>query len=182
MRQAARPQQQGGGKGGTGLALPVRQKVLAYLVRFSQGRTEVAVFDHVDAPEAGAQVPAGSIEAGESPEQACLREVAEESGVSNGRILRSVGVYDYAHATRGELHRRHVFLVAAPPGVPDAWIHRVSGPGDDRGLAFRFFWLEPGEAVVRLAGHQGAYLEQAVMGGLCRTEPQGGEAHWGPRG
>lgn len=73
------------------MSLPVRQKVLAYLVRFSEGVPEVAVFDHVDAPAAGTQVPAGTLEEGESLEAACLREVAEESGVTSARVLRFVG-------------------------------------------------------------------------------------------
>jgi|GEM_PF-500113 len=145
------------------MSLPVRQKVLAYLVRFPEGVPQVAVFDHVDAPEAGTQVPAGTLEEGESPEAACLREVAEESGVTSARVLRFVGTYDYTHRARRELHRRHVFLLSAPGDLPDTWTHSVTGPGEDRGMPFRYFWLPPEEALARLAGEQGAYLQDAVM-------------------
>ena len=51
-------------------------RVYAYIVR--KGR--VAVFAHPD-PDAGVQVPGGGVEAGESLEEAVLREVAEESGL-----------------------------------------------------------------------------------------------------
>lgn len=141
----------------------VRDKVVAYLVRFTGGVTQVAVFDHVDAPEAGTQVPAGTMEEGESPEAACLRELTEESGVTSARILRCVGTYDYVHQTRQELHRRHVFLVTALEDLPETWTHVVTGPGLDRDMPFRFFWLPAEELPTRLAGEQGAYLEDAVM-------------------
>ena len=45
-------------------------KVLAYVTRLRNGDVELLVFDHRDAPEAGIQVPAGTIEPGESPDVA----------------------------------------------------------------------------------------------------------------
>ena len=45
---------------------------------------ELLVFRH---PLAGIQVPAGTVEFGEAPEQAVIREVAEESGIRQSKIL-----------------------------------------------------------------------------------------------
>lgn len=45
------------------------RKAFAYI---TQGNS-LLIFEHEDAPEAGIQVPAGSIEAGETPEEAALR-------------------------------------------------------------------------------------------------------------
>jgi len=49
------------------------QKVLAYVT----WGDKLLVFSHPDFPEAGIQVPAGTIEPGEEPEAAVLREAFE---------------------------------------------------------------------------------------------------------
>lgn len=141
---------------------PVRHKVLAYLLRTTDGAPEVAVFDHVDYPEAGTQVPSGTIDPGESPQDACLREVAEEAGITDAQILAKIGVFEFVHHHRRERHHRHVFALAVPTEVPDEWIHEVSGSGGDRGLKFRFSWMDASEAVSRLVAEQGTYLVATV--------------------
>jgi len=52
-------------------------KVVVYLVH----RGHLLVFIHPDAPEAGIQVPAGSVEPGEHPSTAARRELEEETGI-----------------------------------------------------------------------------------------------------
>ncbi len=42
---------------------------------------ELLVFQHAGMPEAGLQVPGGTVEQGETPNDAVAREVLEESGV-----------------------------------------------------------------------------------------------------
>lgn len=60
-------------------------KVVSYVVRDRQ----LLVFSHDDIPleVVGVQVPAGTIEPGEQPEVAAVREVLEETGVRT-RIVR----------------------------------------------------------------------------------------------
>lgn len=82
-------------------------KVVAYVVHDDR----LLVFTHDDVPleVAGVQVPAGTIEPGESPEAAIVREVLEESGVQ-ARIVRSLGVERYdVWPTKPEIHERHFF-------------------------------------------------------------------------
>jgi 8-oxo-dGTP pyrophosphatase MutT (NUDIX family) len=60
------------------------EKVAAFVTRDRDdpaGRREFLVFRH-DNPAAGIQVPAGTVEPGESPREAVLREVAEEAGLT----------------------------------------------------------------------------------------------------
>ena len=56
-------------------------------------------------------LPKGHIEEGETPEQAALREVAEETGI-NGEITRSLGVIDFWFMASGKrIHKTvHHFL------------------------------------------------------------------------
>ena len=63
-----------------------KQKVVCYIVR--DGR--LLVFKHLDEPwdESGLQVPAGSIKADETPEDAAIREASEETGLIALRLVR----------------------------------------------------------------------------------------------
>jgi ADP-ribose pyrophosphatase YjhB (NUDIX family) len=59
------------------LVSAVIRKVFAYI---TQGN-RLLVFRHADFPEAGLQVPAGTVRLDERPEDAVLREAFEETGV-----------------------------------------------------------------------------------------------------
>jgi 8-oxo-dGTP pyrophosphatase MutT (NUDIX family) len=62
-------------------------------------------------------LPKGHLEAGESPEQAAVREVWEETGI-RGRVLRKLGVIDFWFvADSHRVHKTvHHFLLAAESG------------------------------------------------------------------
>jgi 8-oxo-dGTP diphosphatase len=118
----------------------VRRRVLAYVTRTRAGRTELLVFDHRDHPRAGTQVPAGRVDAGETLEQCLRRELDEEAGLTNVRIVRELGTWN----TRYE---NHAFEVRVDrEGEADTWEHVVHGDGDDAGLVFCYRWVavEPG--------------------------------------
>jgi ADP-ribose pyrophosphatase YjhB (NUDIX family) len=70
------------------------RKVAAVVVRASAGGDEVLVFEHPQ-PEGGvlAQLPAGTVEPGEAPLAAVVRELREETGVL-GEVVRLAGVVD----------------------------------------------------------------------------------------
>jgi 8-oxo-dGTP pyrophosphatase MutT (NUDIX family) len=133
-------------------APPIELKVLAYLTRRSIDGLQLLVFAHLDYPEAGIQVPGGKVEAGESCEAALLREVLEESGV----LLQAPGHRIAAYDNPEYNVRRYVFHVETV-GLPDDWVHVVSGTGEDEGLRFGYYWLALEEARTAL-GWQGAFV------------------------
>lgn len=140
----------------------VKDKALAYVIREAPAGPQVLVFEQEARPEQGIQVPAGTVDAGETAEAACVRELDEEAGIlTNGRA-RMVGVFAYFHPQKRERHRRHVFRFDAPDGLPPAWTHVVSGTGNDRGRRLRYFWCDAAVAESTLAASQGAYLPAAV--------------------
>ncbi len=51
------------------------RKVLAYITRQRGNETQLLVFEHLDFPDAGVQVPKGTVEPGEAIERAAQREV-----------------------------------------------------------------------------------------------------------
>lgn len=102
-------------------------KACAIVVR---GSAELLVFRH---PRGGVQFVKGTIEAGEAPPQAALRELQEESGISGARIERDLGVWQ--SGLKSQLWSFHLCAVEAP--LPDKWVHRTKDGG---GLDFPFHW------------------------------------------
>ncbi|MCI3928085.1 NUDIX hydrolase [Streptomyces sp. AN091965] len=114
---------------------PPRIRVAAYVIRH-RITPELLVFDHVDMAEAGTQVPAGGVTAGESPEEAVLREVAEETGLLAVTVVRQIAVEDKPHPDTGQPRRTSFFYLRVPADTRDAWHHRVHSEGEDAGLVF----------------------------------------------
>jgi 8-oxo-dGTP pyrophosphatase MutT (NUDIX family) len=141
------------------VTLPRVGKVLCYVVRDGQ----VLVFRHRDHPDAGLQVPAGTLHEGEAPEVGAIRETEEETGRRGYRVVAKLGVYDYEFRNtfegieRHELHERHVFHLEPPPGQPESWSHLAEeGNGD---FWFEFSWASHGPDLV-LAGDQHELLDR----------------------
>jgi 8-oxo-dGTP diphosphatase len=114
-------------------------RVVAYVTRERDGRRELLVFDHRDHPDAGTQVPAGRLEAGEDLVPGLLRELREEAGLDDVRVVRALGEWDGELLGHGRGLRNHLFELEAP-GAPDTWEHTVAGDGDDAGLVFVYRW------------------------------------------
>ncbi len=125
-----------------------KEKAIVYVLRKVEARLEVLVFDHIDYPDVDRQVPGGGIEPGESKEKAALRELEEESGIMNARLIRYLGESQYENAYQKQLQRRHFFLVQGPEGLPNHWDHLVKSKGEDDGLAFHFYWRDLQEAEI----------------------------------
>ena len=64
------------------------EKVTAFITRQSKNGDDLLLFEH---PHAGIQIPAGTVEDGETPEQAVLREAIEETGLTSLSIRRYLG-------------------------------------------------------------------------------------------
>lgn len=143
----------------SGMPKPV-EKVLAYITRRGPNGTELLVFEHVGMPEAGTQVPAGTVEVGETPLEAVVREVEEETGLSLKIQGRHIGRFEWYRADRDELHYRNVFHFEITEPIADEWQHSVSGSGEDHQLSFQIHWLAIDEAPQALAVDQGIYTKQ----------------------
>jgi 8-oxo-dGTP pyrophosphatase MutT (NUDIX family) len=124
------------------------EKVLAYITRAGIGGPELLVFTQPAAPEGGVQVPGGTVDPGEPPDVAVLREVAEESGLSIGAIHGKLAEVLRDAPTHREL--RHVYCMEAPEGCNDAWDHSVTGGGEDCDLVFSYRWLPLEQAAAEL--------------------------------
>jgi 8-oxo-dGTP pyrophosphatase MutT (NUDIX family) len=132
----------------------VRQRVLAYVTRERHGRTELLVFEHRDDPQAGTQVPAGRLEAGETLHEGLLRELHEEAGIEDADVVRELQIL----GDRESEYEEHAFELHLRRDHPDSWDHVVQGDGDDAGMVFTYRWL-PVDSDIELWGGDPTYTQ-----------------------
>jgi 8-oxo-dGTP pyrophosphatase MutT (NUDIX family) len=141
---------------------PRTRKVLAYVTRGN----DLLVFEHRDYPEVGIQVPAGTVRAGEGLEDAVLREVFEETGLGNVRIVAYLGSFDYDMAQiRDEIQERHVYHLEVEGSAPTRWQHFETHDGQGTPTAFDCYWMNLDDPKLDLSAGQGQLL------GNIRTSP-----------
>lgn len=112
-----------------------RAKAVPIVWRTGPAGREWLVFSH---PLAGTQLVKGSIEPGESASEAALRELAEESGITQARCVRDLGSWEQGPA--GAVW--HFREVAVDTPLPGRWQHHTDDGG---GLVFRFWWWRPAD-------------------------------------
>jgi hypothetical protein len=112
-----------------------------------------------DVPRVGQATLAKSVEPGESPEEAALREANEETGLHSLRLVRKLGETDYDMSpSRNEVQHRHVFHLSTDEETPPRWVSYEEDPDDGSGvIRFECFWIPLTRGHV-LSGGQGALL------------------------
>lgn len=135
-------------------------KVVAYITHADQ----LLVFRHSQHPEAGIQVPAGSIEPGEDPAAAIIREAFEETGLEQLQLNRYLGEADHLFTHEGQkfIQKRHFYHLIYHDPARERWHYHEQDPADDSGrrIEFELFWVQLPDEVPELAGAQGILLER----------------------
>ena len=128
------------------------RKATAVVLRGPADAREVLVFEHpLEGGGSMTQLPAGTVEPGESPEAGVVRELWEETGVeaAGPRLAATL-----EEVVEGQQRRRWVFIVDAPDGLEEEWSYRC-----DCGAQTRCYWLPLGLAQIHEA--QQPWLEAA---------------------
>ena len=106
-------------------------KACPVVLRSSGNSLDILAFRH---PLAGSQLVKGTVDGNESASQAALRELAEESGISNATPIAELGEFVVA-----EESQRWSLILCDAPNLPETWEHFCE---DDGGHVFRFFWQD----------------------------------------
>ena len=142
--------------------LPVIKKVLAYITHHNQ----LLVFEHPLSPEAGIQVPAGTVQVDELPEDAVMREAQEETGLSILKYSAFLGEYlrDMSEFGKQEVHHRFFYHLTCTQDPPRTWRHGEYDPSETGVdyIPFDFYWVDLPDGVPNLAGEQDKMIDKLL--------------------
>jgi 8-oxo-dGTP diphosphatase len=137
---------------------PVIHKVFAYITH----QDRLLVFRHTDFPEAGIQVPAGTVMTNEELEVAVLREAEEETGLGDLRIKSYLGehIRNMEDVGKDEIHHRHFYHLLCGGDPAEEWLHDETDPSDGSPspIHFEFFWAEMPDQIPALIADHGIML------------------------
>ena len=138
-----------------------RRKVLAYIT----SNNRLLVFSHPHHPEAGIQVPAGTLGDDETPERAVMREALEETGLTELTLDCLLGeqIRDMADCNLDQIHHRYFFHLRCIGNPPATWRHIEEFPDDKSGEhIFEFFWARLPDRVPELTGEHGKMIPKLL--------------------
>ena len=136
----------------------ITQKVVAYIT----AGPWLLVFEHVRFPGAGVQVVQGTVEDGETPKGAVMREAEEETGLKGLTLISFLGCEEYELCRCGSHERQqrsfyHLDLEGPPV---ERWRHNEEHASDGSApIEFEFYWV-PLDEVPHLAAGQDRYLQE----------------------
>ena len=120
--------------------MKTRHRAYAYITSGSR----LLLFTQPGAPEAGIQVPAGTIEPGEKPEFAVMREAKEETGLTGLRYERFLArdTRDMRDCGSDELQHRWFFHLTVEAPTKETWRHGEHSENGSLIHPFDFFWAD----------------------------------------
>ena len=113
----------------------------AFILREVKGKLKIALAQHARTTKSWV-LPKGHVEAGETIEQAALREIYEETGLDNVQLIKHLGtILRESTKSNGDIEKKtiHLFLAYAPPNG------RSQTPTDPRFIEVS--WFLPQEAI-----------------------------------
>ena len=136
----------------------MKQKVFAYITQ----NNHLLVFRQPDFPEAGIQVPAGTLRPDETPEIGVLREAQEETRLNQLSIQQFLGeqIWQNPYTETSEIHHRYFFHLHCHEQTPPTWLHGENDPseGVQSFIRFELFWVPLIQVPTLIANHD-YYLE-----------------------
>ena len=113
-------------------------------------------------------MPSGSLEEGEDPREAVLREAYEETGLSELEFVSLLGDLDYTFqppdAEPIRIKRYFYHLSCPHPPQKSRWRHWENNPseGDEDRILFELYWVDYADGVPDLVGELGAMVDKLV--------------------
>ncbi|MEK5037058.1 NUDIX hydrolase [Sporosarcina sp. FSL K6-3457] len=135
--------------------MEMKRKVLAYITQGEEAQRKLLVFEHKEHPDAGLQVPGGTIETNELLIDALYREIEEETGIPRDHLelKGKVNKTNYFPPNKDIFYERNIFHLAYMGEKTSEWEHCVAGGGEDDGMIFCHRWVLIND-LPKLAGNQ----------------------------
>src|SRR6185312_4911877 len=123
--------------------MELKRKVLAYITKGEEDEREILVFEQKNNPDAGLQVPGGTIEENEFLIDALYREIEEETGIlrEDLELKGKVNKINYFPVHRHVVYERNIFHLTFNGIRQAGWEHCVEGGGKDDGRIFCDRWV-----------------------------------------
>jgi 8-oxo-dGTP diphosphatase len=138
----------------------MNEKVVAYITWGDR----LLILSHPLHPEAEIQVPSGTVEEGEAPGDAVLREAQEETGLVGLEIRSRLGSRDYDMSRFGApgVQRWHFYHLEFRGEAPEMWCHCDLHPSDGSlgPIEFELSWVSFPDSVPKLAGLYGDFISR----------------------
>jgi len=118
----------------------LRNRVFLYITRSN----ELLVFDHIDQRYLAPQIPGGTVECGEEPAVAALREATEETGLSGLRVVRLQGSCkeNLASVGKNEHIQAWFYHLETNEVTERRWRHVELDPSDGADpIEFELYWV-----------------------------------------
>ena len=129
------------------------KKVLGYLTRWNEEyrRHELLIFHHPVAKPNEAEVVRGTVENPTDLTAELIREMQEEAGLDSFQTIElfanNTGLFPKdIDIPEKEQQEHFAYHLIPSETLPDNWIHKVTGTGDDCGHHFSFSWIPLDEA------------------------------------
>jgi ADP-ribose pyrophosphatase YjhB (NUDIX family) len=105
-----------------------------------------------------AQFPGGTIDDGERVEDGLMREIFEETGLSDIEIVRQLGCSQYL-AWPEIVSLRHFYLLRCNEAMQESWIHyEMFSSEHDHPLPYQYSWMTKEDAMLNLGGDHQVFL------------------------
>lgn len=137
-------------------------KVTAYITRFHNGTQQLLVFKEEGYEYLGLQVPGGTVENNEDLLNAVIREVKEESGITNLTNIALLGDYTYSSEKLQSLVKRYYYQMEATS--PDQFTYIVQSNDEDNGWIYNYFWVDMNDKL-SLFSYLGVHLDKVGYSG-----------------
>lgn len=141
--------------------MEVKRKVLAYITKGENTEQKILVFEQKDHPEAGFQVPGGTIEDDELLIDALYREIEEETGLRREQLELKGKVNKRNYFPKHQqdvVHERNIFHLTYTGDNDAEWDNCVRSTGKDNGMIFHCRWI-PVHELPALAADQDDEIE-----------------------
>ena len=144
-----------------------RRRVYAYIT----GPKGVLILAHPEHPEAGLQIPGGTVETDESPQEAVLREVCEETTLHNVTrpVLLGRHSFDMREYGIDEQQDAWFYQMKVNQETADSWFHEERFGANQKlsePIPFRLYWAKLPYEGKPLIAHHGQYLNNLAVENL----------------